>query len=103
MAKKRRKKPKTKTLYSEISSKMRQLWRFSPERKARVKVAGGRCERCGAEVKGYDACVHHRKPVDFRKIEKLLRKELFVSVEKLEYLCRPCHHDEHHPKEENDE
>ena len=102
MAKKRRKKPLTKTLYSTISSKLRRVWQWSPERKARIKLAGGRCEECGLEVKGYDACVHHVRPADFRRIERVVREELLCGVENLLLLCRKCHHDIHHPKEESD-
>jgi 5-methylcytosine-specific restriction endonuclease McrA len=100
MAKKRRKTPLTKTLYSRISSTLRRVWQWSPERKARIKLANGACEHCGLEVKGYDACVHHVRPADFRRIERVVREELLCEVDNLLLLCRDCHHEVHHPKGE---
>jgi len=103
MAKKRRKKPLTATLYSRICSPLRRIWQWSPERKARIKLAGGRCEECGLEVKGYDACVHHVRPVDFRRIERVVREELLCGIDNLRLLCRPCHHAVHHPPPKEEE
>lgn len=43
--------------------------------------AGNRCELCGSEIRGH---IHHKTTAgDFNKIENL------------QYLCPPCHHDEH--------
>ncbi len=101
--KKRRKTPLTETLYSTITSTLRgKLWRWSPEKKAVVKRAGGRCEMCGKEVTGYGAIGHHIVPVDFRRIERVLREELLVAVEGLLLLCRGCHHEVHHGKKGKD-
>jgi len=100
--KKRPKKPRTKTTYTQISSKIRQLWRFSPERKARIKMADGKCEECGLEVSGWDAQVHHVIPANFRRIEDVVREEVLVGVDGLRLLCKPCHHDIHHPPKGDD-
>ncbi len=102
--KKRRKKPQTETLYSTITSVLRgRLWRWSPEKKAIVKAAGGRCQMCDKEVSGYGAIGHHIKPVNFRRIERVLREELLVGVKGLMLLCTKCHHEVHHGKKGEDD
>jgi hypothetical protein len=95
MVKKRKKQPPLK---SRITSALRQVWRWSPERRAaleRARVCRGsyECELCGhrsgpkgVQVDHVEAC---RKPGDDSWDGFIAR--LFCPVEDLRVLCRGCH------------
>ncbi len=76
---------------------MRRLWLWSRERTNAKKLAGWKCEICGAkESKAKNAVlrleVHHRLGVgNWDKIIEAVRAELLVSADKLQVVCLECH------------
>lgn len=76
------------------------LWLRSRERNTALKLKERTCERChvkasvaqGREVK---IEVHHKDGVcNWEEIIEEIRKQLLVEPEKLEVLCKTCHHEE---------
>ena len=55
----------------------------------RVSIDGGMCQRCKERL-GY--IVHHKEPIT---PENINNPEITLNHENLEYVCKPCHDDEH--------
>lgn len=99
--KKKRKKPLTKTPVARITSALRLIWTYSPEKREIMKRANGHCEECGEpgaktkkeqEKKGGKRLeVHHLEPCDLTKLAKKIHAVMFPGPGKLTALCQECH------------
>ena len=93
--KKSRKKPITPR--SKIISCLRQLWLRSRERAAALKRAEYKCEKCGvkqSKAKGKEVFleVHHVNGINnWDKVIDEIYKEILISPEFLQPLCKTCH------------
>jgi hypothetical protein len=101
----KKKKPQTETARYRIKSVLQRLWMWSPERRNRLKFDNYQCVQCKAKqskAKGKEVSlnVHHIKETDWKRIQDVIYEELFVSLDKLECLCKDCHllyhHEQHH-------
>ena len=76
---------------SKITSAIRRfVWLYSRERAQALK-RDKVCQSCGASSKLH---VHHVKPIGkkaWAEIEKIVRKHILVSPDKLTTLCKRCH------------
>ena len=88
-------------LKSRITSALRQVWRWSPERRAaleRARVCRGvyKCEMCGCKSGPKGVQVDHiepcRKPGDDTWDTFIAR--LFCPTSGLRVICKGCHDDE---------
>jgi 5-methylcytosine-specific restriction endonuclease McrA len=97
--KKRKLKPITPR--SRVRSALRQVWMRSRERALALKLAGYSCQKCGvkqskAKGKEQKVEVHHINGISvWGKIIDLIYKELLVSPNNLEVLCKECHEEKH--------
>ena len=96
MVKKRKKQPPLK---SRITSALRQVWRWSPERRAaleRARVCRGsyECELCGHRSGPKGVQVNHKEPVvgveGFQGWDIYIER-LFCDIDGLEIVCSGCH------------
>lgn len=99
-----KKSPSTPTF--RITSKLTMMFTQSRERAAAVKRTGNCCERCGVKgsrAKGREVKihVHHKTPIDMKKLVDTVRRLLLVSPDELEVLCRDCHVKHHSEGEDN--
>ncbi len=81
---------------SRITSALRQLWLRSRERAATIKRDDNTCSCCGrkgSKAKGKEVSthVHHKKSINWKKIIKVVRKELLADPKHLEVMCVDCH------------
>lgn len=92
------KKRKSFNLKSKITSALRKIWLFSPQRRAAVKRAkdnGNKCEnpKCGAYQERLE--VDHRDPVvpidEGERDWNVYIARLMVDENGLENLCTHCH------------
>lgn len=91
MAKKKR---RTTTRNCDITSALRKLWLWSPERKERLRLDGSACWTCKSKIKPH---VHHITPINMARIIRVIREEMLVGPEKLATYCKPHHDDIHKP------
>jgi 5-methylcytosine-specific restriction endonuclease McrA len=93
-------KKKQLTPKSRITSALRRLWLRSRERAHALKRDDYTCKRCETR-RSYKkdnpikVVVHHKDPIDWDKIEALIRDELLVHPNDLETLCVECHKKTH--------
>lgn len=98
---KKKKLPLTATPVARITSMLRKIWTWSPERAAVMKRSGGYCEECGLpgsktkkqQIKngGKRLEVHHCAPCDMTELAKLIHKRMFPGAELLTAVCEECH------------
>lgn len=98
-----RKKPSTPR--SLVKASLGRIFLFSRERRAAIKRAAGKCERCGDPVdvrgiKGPRPEVHHLDGLSWGAILDVVFDRLLCDVSRLLVVCKKCH-DEAHAKDEN--
>ena len=73
---------------SKITSPLRRLSLYSRERAVAIKRAAGHCEYCGKKAK---LEAHHQRSINWGRILRVLRQELFVAPEFIDCICPECH------------
>lgn len=84
------------TINSKITSILRKLWMWSPERREALKQHNYSCKKCGikqSKKKGQEVKVEvdHINGINWQKIIAVIREELLVNPSKLQVLCKECH------------
>jgi hypothetical protein len=97
----REKAKKKQTPVGRISSALRKIWMWSPERAVVMKRAAGICEECGctcgktkkqAEAKKLSLMeIHHVEQCNMTKMAKEIHAKMFPGEDKLDALCQTCH------------
>lgn len=93
-----RKKPNTPR--SKVKSVLGKVFLYSRERRAAIKRAAGKCERCGDPIdergiKGTKPEVHHLDGLSWGAILDVIFERLLCDVSRLLVLCRRCHLETH--------